>query len=90
MFGITRQKREKTLSFSEKVARLGQRLREPEWRRYGGTLLFGKVAGVFSVLAIMALVTYLFRPKDRAWVSETKIQLSRTCGNTGSFVFRGA
>jgi Amt family ammonium transporter len=60
MFGITRQKREKTLSFSEKVARLGQRLREPEWRRYGGTLLFGKVAGVLSVLAIMALVTYLF------------------------------
>jgi Amt family ammonium transporter len=60
MFGITRRKRLKTLSFSEKVARLGQRLKDPEWRKYGGTMLVGKVIGVVSVLMIMAFVTYLF------------------------------
>jgi ammonium transporter, Amt family len=53
------QGREK-LAFSEKVGRLIIRLRDPEWRRYGGTLLAGKVVGVASVLLIMAVVTYLF------------------------------
>src|ERR1700734_3420134 len=52
--------REPRLTFSQKVSRLAVRLREPEWRKYGGTLLAGKVAGVAAVLLIMAVVTYVF------------------------------
>jgi Amt family ammonium transporter len=47
------------LSFSEKLSRLALRMRDPEWRTYGGAMLAGKVIGVLSVLAIMGLVTYV-------------------------------
>ena len=47
------------MSLSEKFSRLRIRLRKPEWRRYGGTLLAGKVLGIALVLAIMAVVTVL-------------------------------
>jgi ammonium transporter, Amt family len=47
----------KNMSLSEKFSRLRSRLRKPQWRRYGGTLLAGKVIGVGLVLAIMAVVT---------------------------------
>ena len=47
------------LSFSEKLSRLALRMRDPEWRGYGGAMLAGKVIGVLSVLAIMGLVTYV-------------------------------
>ncbi len=60
MLGIKRQREEKALTFSEKIVRLGHRLRTHEWRRYGGTLLAGKVIGVGATLAIMSLVTYVF------------------------------
>src|SRR6202030_3133592 len=53
-------RREKRLSIAEKFARLRLRLRQPEWRRYGGTMLAGKVLGVGIVLALMAVVTGLF------------------------------
>src|SRR5271155_2212049 len=48
------------MSLSEKITRLGLRLRKPVWRRYGGTLLAGKMLGVGLALAIMATVTGLF------------------------------
>ena len=48
------------LSLSEKFARLGTRLRDPQWRRYGGTLLTGKVVGVGLVLLLMAVFSGLF------------------------------
>jgi Amt family ammonium transporter len=48
------------MSLAEKVSRLRLRLRKPEWRRYGGTMLAGKIAGVVIALAIMAGVTALF------------------------------
>ena len=48
------------LSLSQKFSRLGERLKTPEWRRFGGTLLAGKVLGVGLVLLIMAAVTGLF------------------------------
>jgi Amt family ammonium transporter len=51
-------KRKRRLSFSEKVSRLTVRLRDPEWRRYGRTLLLGKAAGVALVLAIIGLMSY--------------------------------
>jgi ammonium transporter, Amt family len=48
------------MSLSEKFSRLRLRLRKPEWRRYGGTMLAGKVLGVGLVLAVMAIVTGIF------------------------------
>jgi ammonium transporter, Amt family len=51
--------RKPRLSFSEKLSRLGLRMRDPQWRRYGGAMFAGKVIGVLSVLAIMGLVTYV-------------------------------
>ena len=51
--------RKPRLSFSEKLSRLALRMRDPQWRRYGGAMLAGKVIGVLSVLAIMGLVTYV-------------------------------
>ena len=44
------------LSMSEKVHRLGCRLRDPQWRAYGGTLLAGKMMGIGLVLAVMLVV----------------------------------
>src|ERR1700759_3808849 len=43
----------KKLRFSEKLSRLKERLKNPEWRRYGGLLLAGKVLGVAAVLFVM-------------------------------------
>jgi Amt family ammonium transporter len=48
------------LSFSEKLSRLKVRLGQSEWRKYGTTLLAGKVIGVAAVLLVMAAVTYVF------------------------------
>ncbi len=54
------------LSLSQKFSRLAKRLRDPEWRRYGQTLLAGKVAGVGLTLGIMAVVTGIFFTKALA------------------------
>jgi Amt family ammonium transporter len=48
------------LSLSAKFFRLGARLRDPEWRRYGKVLLAGKVAGVAITMLVMTVVTGLF------------------------------
>jgi Amt family ammonium transporter len=40
------------LSFSGKLARLGERMRDPAWRKYAGALALGKVLG----LAVLMLV----------------------------------
>lgn len=53
-------KRLERLSFGQKLLRLRRRLREPEWQRYGGTLLAGKVLAIGMVLLIMFVVTGLF------------------------------
>src|SRR6201992_1978328 len=47
------------LSFSQKLSRLGSRFKDAQWRRYGVTLLGGKVLGVFATLLIAAFVTQL-------------------------------
>jgi Amt family ammonium transporter len=36
----------KQLSLSHRIARLRERLREPDWRRYGTLLLVGKLTGI--------------------------------------------
>jgi Amt family ammonium transporter len=48
------------LSLARKISRLSVRLRDPEWRGYGRTLLAGKLLGVGLVLAIMAVVSAAF------------------------------
>src|ERR1700760_649268 len=42
------------MSFSGKLSRLRQRLREPEWRRYGMLILTGKLAAI-GLLLIAAI-----------------------------------
>jgi len=41
------------LTFSGKLARLGQRLKDPEWRRYGMLLIGGKALGMMLVLGVI-------------------------------------
>jgi Amt family ammonium transporter len=41
-----------------KLARLGERLRDPQWRKYGGVLLAGKIAGI----ALVAVAVYYINP----------------------------
>ena len=53
-------KRSPKLSLAEKFSRLAVRLRDPDWRRYGGTLLAGKVVGVGMVLMVMTVVSGVF------------------------------
>lgn len=41
-----------------RLARLGQRLRDPKWRQYGAVLFAGKIAGI----ALVAVAVYYFNP----------------------------
>ena len=43
------------LSLSQKIYRLGTRMRDREWRRYGKLLLVGKLAGVGLIMAVLFL-----------------------------------
>ena len=47
---------ERKLTFAQKVSRLGARLRDREWRRYGGLLLAGKAAAI-AILLLVAMFT---------------------------------
>lgn len=58
MFATT--PRRKKLSLSEKCSRLAKRLRDPEWRRYGGLLLGGKALGMGILLLAITLISGLF------------------------------
>jgi Amt family ammonium transporter len=44
-----------SIGYSEKLARLGRRLRDPQWRRYGYLLLAGKMLGIALLLGIMTV-----------------------------------
>src|ERR1700724_2692925 len=48
------------LPLAERLSRLATRLRDPEWRRYGGLLLGGKAMGIGLVLLIITVVSGLF------------------------------
>src|SRR6202161_4264955 len=52
-----------SLSFSQKLSRLASRLHEPQWRRYGTTLLVGKMAGGGITFLVMGVVSALFFAK---------------------------
>src|ERR1051326_590925 len=46
----------KKLSLSAKIKRLGGRLRDPEWRRYGKLLLTGKLLGLGLLLTAVIFI----------------------------------
>src|SRR5215813_3095071 len=48
--------RPSALGLTGKVVRLRERLRDPEWRRYGYLLMGGKMLGVAMLLGIVALL----------------------------------
>ncbi len=47
------------LSYPEKLSRLALRMRDPEWRRYGMTLMAGKMLGLALLAAIIIAITVL-------------------------------
>src|SRR6185437_16238939 len=47
------------LSFPQKIGRLGERLHQAQWRRYGMVLLAGKVLGVAAVMLVATFITEL-------------------------------
>ncbi len=55
-----RNTRSRTSGRKTRVARLGERLRDPEWRRYGYLLLGGKALGVAMLLGTVALFANVF------------------------------
>jgi Amt family ammonium transporter len=52
--------RGKKLSLAEKFSRLATRLRDPEWRRYGRTLVAGKAMGIGLLLLAITAISGLF------------------------------
>src|SRR5437764_11673369 len=50
----------KKLSLSQKFSRLASRLRDPEWRRYGGLLLGGKAIGIGMVFLLITVISGVF------------------------------
>jgi Amt family ammonium transporter len=55
---IIGEDRMRSMKLSDKVRRLGERLRLPEWRRYGALLLTGKLLGI----AVLLLGIMVFNP----------------------------
>ena len=47
------------LTWSQKISRLGNRMRDPEWRRYGRLLLAGKLLGIGLVIGLLVLTPEL-------------------------------
>ncbi len=50
---------ETRLTLAQKMTRLGSRLQEPQWRRYGALLLVGKVVGIAAVLLAIQFISKL-------------------------------
>ncbi len=57
---------ERTVGYIDKVARLRDRLRDPEWRRYGYLLLGGKMLGVAMLLGGVYFISSMFGTPVRA------------------------
>jgi Amt family ammonium transporter len=47
---------EEKLSLKQKLSRLSERMRDPEWRRYGLTMASGKLLGLVLVLGMMVAI----------------------------------
>jgi len=46
----------RNLTMSQKLSRLGTRLRDPKWRKYGGLLLAGKFAAIALLMVAFAFL----------------------------------
>jgi len=55
--GSKRERVVSNLTLSGKLSRLGERLRTPEWRKYGQILLMGKALGV-ALIFVLAIVMH--------------------------------
>ncbi|HEY6803508.1 MAG TPA: ammonium transporter [Pyrinomonadaceae bacterium] len=55
---------EQQLTWSQKISRLGLRMRDPEWRRYGRLLLAGKLLGISLLIGLLLLT-----PELLGWTS---------------------
>lgn len=44
------------LSFSQKLSRLGERMKDPEWRRYAKIVIGGKLLGFAALIAMIVLI----------------------------------
>ncbi len=64
--------RNNKLSVSQKFSRLRERLRDPEWRRYGATVLAGKAAGIVILLLGITVISGVFFTTALASESEIK------------------
>ncbi len=51
--------REESLPLKDKFARLAERMKDPEWRRYGFTVASGKLLGLVVVVGMMFMVPLL-------------------------------
>jgi Amt family ammonium transporter len=70
--------KKKRISLSGKMSRLGARLRNPEWRKYGAALLGGKMMGIGLVLLIMAMVSAIFFAHAYAQTGTPEVKASDT------------
>jgi Amt family ammonium transporter len=70
--------KKKRISLSGKISRLGARLRDPGWRKYGAALLCGKMMGIGLVLLIMAMVSAIFFAHAYAQTGTLEIKASDT------------
>ena len=61
-----------SLNSSEKLRRLHERLQQPEWRKYGATLIAGKALGVTLVFVIMAVAALVMGGPAHAGDPEIK------------------
>jgi Amt family ammonium transporter len=64
------------MALTGKMSRLGIRLRDPEWRKYGATLLGGKMLGIALVLLMMAMVSAIFFAHAYAQTGTREIKAS--------------
>jgi Amt family ammonium transporter len=58
-------KEEKKLSLSTKLSRLGERLRDPQWRRYGLVLYAGKMLGIAAIFFVMVGVPFVIHESGK-------------------------
>jgi Amt family ammonium transporter len=54
------------LTLTNKLSRLRERMRDPEWRKYGYTLVAGKMLGIFFLLGIIYLISSVMGGNARA------------------------
>lgn len=60
-----KHKEENKLSLSAKLSRLRERLRDPQWRRYGLLLYAGKMLGVAAIFFVMVGVPFVIQESGK-------------------------